>query len=109
MTGALHTLRLAPRRLLIALVSGYRLLLKPWLGNACRFEPSCSAYAIEALERHGALAGSALTGWRLVRCQPWCDGGCDPVPHNPRAPLQGLFTRFTRGGAPAPRAPHDRP
>jgi len=71
------------RRALITLVRGYRLLLSPWLGNACRFEPTCSVYAIEALERHGALAGSYLAGRRLLRCHPWCDGGCDPVPPTP--------------------------
>ncbi|MBL8323921.1 MAG: membrane protein insertion efficiency factor YidD [Rubrivivax sp.] len=69
-----------PRRLLLGLVRGYRLLLKPWLGSACRFEPTCSAYALQALERHGAVGGTALTGWRLLRCHPWCDGGADPVP-----------------------------
>jgi putative membrane protein insertion efficiency factor len=69
-----------PQHGLILLVRGYRLLLKPWLGNACRFEPSCSAYAIGALQRHGALAGGALAAGRVLRCQPWCDGGCDPVP-----------------------------
>jgi len=69
-----------PARLLILLVQGYRLLLKPWLGNACRFEPTCSAYALQALERHGAVAGTALTGWRIMRCHPWCNGGLDPVP-----------------------------
>ena len=69
-----------PRRLLVLLVRGYRLLLKPWLGNACRFEPTCSAYALQALERHGAVAGTALTGWRILRCHPWCAGGLDPVP-----------------------------
>lgn len=79
-----------PRRALIALVRGYRFALKPWLGNACRFEPTCSAYALQALERHGALAGSALSAGRLLRCHPWCQGGLDPVPE--RAP--GLFTRF---------------
>ena len=52
------------------LVRGYRLLLSPWIGNSCRFEPSCSAYALEALESHGAAAGSYLTLARLVRCQP---------------------------------------
>ena len=83
-----------PRRLLMGLVRGYRLLLKPWLGNACRFEPTCSAYALQALERHGALAGTALTGWRILRCQPWCDGGCDPVPDNLPRPVAGLFTRL---------------
>lgn len=70
----------APRRVLAGFVLGYRWLLKPWLGNACRFEPSCSAYALEALERHGALRGSAFTTTRLLRCHPWCDGGHDPVP-----------------------------
>lgn len=68
------------RRVLIALVKGYRLLLSPWLGASCRFEPTCSAYAIEALERHGAIAGTGLTAYRIVRCQPWCRGGHDPVP-----------------------------
>jgi putative membrane protein insertion efficiency factor len=72
-------------RLLIALVRGYRLLLSPWLGSACRFEPTCSQYALEALGRHGAAAGSYLTLARLARCHPWCAGGHDPVPaHKPR-------------------------
>lgn len=69
-----------PRRFLLALVQGYRLLLSPWLGSACRFEPTCSAYALGALERHGAAAGSYLTLRRLSRCHPWCEGGHDPVP-----------------------------
>ena len=71
------------RRLLIALVRGYQLLLSPCLGNGCRFEPTCSAYALQALERHGAAAGSWLTLRRLARCHPWCDGGHDPVPSFP--------------------------
>lgn len=71
---------LLPRRLLAGLVLGYRYLLKPWLGNVCRFEPSCSAYALQALGRHGAAVGSCLTVGRILRCQPWCAGGCDPVP-----------------------------
>jgi len=79
-----------PRRALVALVLAYRFALKPWLGNACRFEPSCSAYALEALQRHGAAAGAALSGARLLRCHPWCQGGLDPVPQ--QAPR--LFTRF---------------
>lgn len=78
------------RALLIGLVKGYRLLLSPWLGSACRFTPTCSAYALEALERHGAAAGSYLTLARLVRCHPWCDGGHDAVPAEPRH----LFTRL---------------
>lgn len=66
--------------LLIKLVSLYRLLLSPWLGSACRFEPTCSKYALQALELHGAGQGSYLTLKRLVRCHPWCSGGLDPVP-----------------------------
>ena len=79
-----------PRRLLMALVRAYRVALKPWLGNACRFEPTCSAYALQALDRHGALAGSVLATGRLLRCHPWCAGGHDPVPPQPPR----WFTRF---------------
>lgn len=64
----------------MAVVRGYRYFLSPWLGSSCRFEPSCSRYALQALEQHGALAGSYLTASRLLRCHPWCAGGCDPVP-----------------------------
>jgi putative membrane protein insertion efficiency factor len=77
------------KRVLIALVKGYRLLLSPWLGGACRFTPTCSVYAIEALDRHGALAGSYLTVARIARCHPLCNGGHDPVPDK-------LFTRLTK-------------
>jgi len=69
-----------PQQALMGLVKAYRLLLSPWLGNACRFEPTCSAYSLKALEQHGAVAGTTLTLYRLVRCQPWCQGGHDPVP-----------------------------
>ncbi|MCX7239022.1 MAG: membrane protein insertion efficiency factor YidD [Burkholderiales bacterium] len=79
------------RALLIALVKGYRILLSPWLGSACRFEPTCSAYSLQALQQHGALAGSYLTASRLLRCHPWCAGGHDPVPSAPFS----LFTRLT--------------
>ena len=68
------------QRLLMALVRGYRLMLSPWLGSACRFEPTCSAYSLQALEQHGAAVGSYLTVCRLARCHPWCAGGHDPVP-----------------------------
>jgi uncharacterized protein len=81
-----------PRRFLQGLVRVYRFWFKPWLGNSCRFEPSCSAYALAALQQHGAVRGAALSGWRLLRCQPWCEGGCDPVPA--AAPAAGLFTRL---------------
>jgi putative membrane protein insertion efficiency factor len=68
------------RWLLIQLIRGYRFLLSPWLGYHCRFYPSCSAYAITALERHGAVRGSWLAVTRLLRCHPWSAGGVDPVP-----------------------------
>jgi len=78
------------KRLLIGLVKSYRLLLSPWLGSACRFEPTCSAYSLQALQMHGAAAGSYLTLGRLARCHPWCAGGHDPVPtEKPR-----LFTQL---------------
>lgn len=78
-------LHLWPRRGLMALVRGYRLVLSPWLGNQCRFEPTCSVYALGALQAHGAAAGSYLAAARILRCSPWCDGGHDPVPaHAPR-------------------------
>ncbi len=96
MPGATLT-RLAglPQRLLLGLVRGYRLLLKPWLGNACRFEPTCSAYALQALTVHGAAAGSYLAARRILRCQPWCAGGCDPVPGQKRD-LHSPFRRWPR-------------
>ncbi len=78
------------QRLLIGLVRGYRYLLSPWLGSACRFEPTCSAYALDALTRHGAATGARLTVWRLARCHPWCAGGCDPVPDRPRPLFSSL-------------------
>ena len=79
------------KSLLMGIVRGYRLLLSPWLGSACRFEPTCSLYSLQALEQHGAAAGSYLTLRRLARCHPWCAGGLDPVPgHKPR-----LFTQLS--------------
>lgn len=68
------------RWLIIQLIRGYQYLLSPWLGNHCRFYPSCSAYAITALERHGAMRGSWLAALRLLRCHPWSAGGIDQVP-----------------------------
>jgi uncharacterized protein len=82
-----------PQHVLIFVVRAYRLLLKPWLGNACRFEPTCSAYALQALERHGAVVGATLAAGRVLRCNPWCDGGCDAVP----AHASRLFARLGLG------------
>lgn len=65
---------------LIRLVRLYQFTLSPYVGGACRFSPTCSDYAIEALHRHGPWRGSVLTVRRLLRCQPFCAGGWDPVP-----------------------------
>ena len=67
-------------RLLLALIGGYRRWVSPLLGPRCRFVPSCSAYAAEAIEIHGAARGSLLAVRRLGRCHPWHRGGFDPVP-----------------------------
>jgi putative membrane protein insertion efficiency factor len=67
-------------RLLVLLVHVYRLTLGPLLGGSCRFTPSCSSYAIEALERHGSLRGSHLAIRRILRCHPFHPAGHDPVP-----------------------------
>ncbi|SEN27174.1 hypothetical protein SAMN05216227_101043 [Pseudorhodobacter antarcticus] len=65
---------------LAAPVRAYRLLLSPWVGHGCRFLPTCSAYAMEALEVHGGLKGGYLTAHRICRCNPWGGSGYDPVP-----------------------------
>ncbi len=61
-------------------VLAYRWTLRPFIGSHCRFHPSCSTYALEALSTHGALRGAAMAGARILRCNPWHPGGYDPVP-----------------------------
>jgi hypothetical protein len=68
------------RRFITGLIRGYQLIISPHLGQCCRFHPTCSCYATEAITRHGALRGSALTAKRLLRCHPFHEGGYDPVP-----------------------------
>jgi len=70
----------AAQRFVLTAVRGYQLLLAPFAGGACRFEPSCSAYAIEAIVRHGAWRGSWLALRRVSRCHPFSRPGIDPVP-----------------------------
>jgi len=67
-------------RILIWIVKAYQLVLSPFFGQQCRFYPTCSQYALEAIQKHGALRGSYYTVRRLVRCHPWCAGGHDPIP-----------------------------
>ncbi|MFL3653947.1 MAG: membrane protein insertion efficiency factor YidD [Halioglobus sp.] len=71
------------RRLLIFLISCYKACLSPFMGNNCRFYPSCSSYAQEAIDTHGAMKGSYLTLLRVTKCHPWHEGGEDPVPPSP--------------------------
>lgn len=81
------------KRLLMGLVRGYQLLFSHWLQAGCRYQPSCSNYALQALEKHGGAAGSYLAAARILRCNPFCLGGHDPVPDNPPR----LFSRFGGG------------
>jgi putative membrane protein insertion efficiency factor len=72
---------MTPLAALVALpVRAYRLFLSPWVGHGCRYQPTCSAYALEALERHGAFRGTWLMLRRIGRCHPWGGSGYDPVP-----------------------------
>jgi len=68
------------QHVLIGLIRGYQVLLSPFVGNQCRFTPTCSQYAREAVERHGAFKGIWLALRRVSRCHPWHPGGHDPVP-----------------------------
>ena len=67
------------RRLLVLLVRGYQRGVSPLLGPRCRYHPTCSQYAVQALEAHGVLKGLVLAAWRLLRCNPWSHGGVDFV------------------------------
>lgn len=69
------------KKLVLFLIRTYQVTLSPrFSGGACRFTPTCSQYAMEAVEIHGVLKGSALAFWRILRCNPFCKGGYDPVP-----------------------------
>jgi hypothetical protein len=82
----------APRaavRPVVALLRGYQRWISPGLPPRCRFQPTCSAYAVEALQVHGLVRGTALAVWRLLRCAPWHPGGVDFVPPGrPSSPLR---------------------
>ena len=67
-------------RLLLAAIRGYRYLLSPWWGGQCRFTPTCSEYAMDAIQQHGSLRGTLLAMRRVSKCHPWHQGGFDPVP-----------------------------
>ena len=81
------------KQLLIALLRGYRFLISPLYGQVCRYYPTCSAYALEAVEVHGAARGSWLAARRVCRCHPWAAGGVD---HVPPAKTRNLATQTLR-------------
>jgi uncharacterized protein len=72
--------RISPQYWAIKSIQGYRYVLSPWVGNQCRFYPTCSYYAEEAINTHGFTKGGYLTLRRLIKCHPWHSGGMDPVP-----------------------------
>jgi putative membrane protein insertion efficiency factor len=70
---------LIPRNLGVLLIRGYRAVISPLYGDVCRYHPSCSAYGLGSVQQHGLLVGSGLAAWRIVRCNPWSQGGIDDV------------------------------
>ena len=79
--------------LIVGLIRGYQYFISPLLPPSCRFEPTCSHYAMTALRRHGVVLGLALATWRILRCNPYCSGGIDEVPERP---LRFLHTSWRR-------------
>ncbi|MES9944895.1 membrane protein insertion efficiency factor YidD [Candidatus Thiodiazotropha sp. CDECU1] len=77
------------RRIVISLIKLYQTILSPFVGQHCRFYPSCSSYALEALEKHGVVRGLWLSIKRVSRCHPWHEGGVDPVPEPRRKQFHG--------------------
>lgn len=78
------------KAVMLMLIRFYRYFLSPWIGRQCRFAPTCSAYALEAIEFHGAARGGWLAAKRIGRCHPFSAGGYDPVPDVPEAPCTGV-------------------
>ncbi|MRH28339.1 membrane protein insertion efficiency factor YidD [Microbacterium sp. SYP-A9085] len=79
-TGLWRLIPLLPRDVLLALLHGYRATISHTYGDVCKYYPSCSAYAVGAVQQHGAVKGSALAAARIARCHPWAAGGIDDVP-----------------------------
>ncbi|MDR0397365.1 MAG: membrane protein insertion efficiency factor YidD [Oscillospiraceae bacterium] len=84
------------RRALLALIRFYRRRVSPGLSPSCRFVPTCSEYAMDAIERFGAMKGGAMAVWRVMRCNPFSKGGYDPVPRLPGEPRADSHTNRKR-------------
>jgi len=95
-----RSLPLVPRNLALALLHGYRATISHTYVDVCKYFPSCSAYAVGAVQQHGAIVGSALTAARLARCHPWAKGGIDDVP-----PRKDFRYGLTRHGFVVPTPP----
>ena len=81
-----------PKKIVFGLLRGYKWVVSPMLPPACRYVPTCSEYAMEAVERYGALRGGWMAMWRVMRCHPFVKGGYDPVVRNPGHPTLGSRT-----------------
>lgn len=92
MMRALTFVWLLPRNLCVLILRGYRAVISPLYGDVCRYYPSCSAYALGAIQQHGVVKGVALGTWRIARCHPWAKGGVDDVPE--RSVPRYHITRF---------------
>jgi putative membrane protein insertion efficiency factor len=107
MTGALQFVALLPRNVCVVILRAYRAVVSPLYGDVCRYHPSCSRYALEAIQQHGVVRGVALGTWRIGRCNPWSAGGVDDVPE-PRRQKHSLtafgFVVPRRAGS-APQTP----
>jgi putative membrane protein insertion efficiency factor len=80
MMSVLTAVALLPRNLAVLILRGYRAVISPLYGDVCRYYPSCSAYALQAIQQRGLIVGTALGIYRIARCHPWAKGGIDDVP-----------------------------
>lgn len=92
MSAVLRTILLIPRNIVVVLLRIYRAVVSPLYGDVCRYYPSCSAYALGAIQEYGVVVGSGLAARRLARCHPWAEGGVDDVPR--RAERRYYVTRW---------------
>nr|WP_092094259.1 membrane protein insertion efficiency factor YidD [Curtobacterium sp. UNCCL20] len=82
---------LLPRNACVVVLRAYRAVISPLYGNVCRYHPSCSRYALEAIQQYGVVRGSAMGAWRIARCNPWAAGGIDDVPDRRRPYVVNRF------------------